>query len=97
MEFEEFPFPFLLHVVSLFAFHDMLTLRTMCISSVGGGFRKTSCLFFCFCLVVLCSVCFSISVCCFCFVVFVLFCHFTIFTYIKKEIKNNTDFIVAVF
>ena len=36
-------------VVSLFAFHCMLTLRTMCTSSVGGWFRKNYvCFFLCF-------------------------------------------------
>ena len=46
-------FPFLLYVVSLFAFHYMLTLRTMYISSVGGGFRKNISIFYFFCFLFL--------------------------------------------
>ena len=103
-------FLFLLYVVSLFAFHYMLTFRTMCISSLEGGFRKiyflfmycisVLCLylFFYFCLVIFYSICFSVSICCFYFVVafYFLFCCtcFTIFTYMNIK---NTDFTTAIF
>ena len=76
-------FHFLLYVVSLFAFHYMLTLRTMCISSVGGGFRKNLSIFcflcfYCFCYYFFYVLCFSFGVyICFLFLFScILFCLF---------------------
>ena len=54
-------FPFLLYVVSLFAFHYLLILRKMRISSVGGGIRKKS-ICFLFLLFLLLFFLYSISI-----------------------------------
>ena len=64
-------FLFLLYVVSLFAFHYMFTLRTICISSVGEGFRKICFLFSIFYFTI--SVVISISIFYFNFCVYIYF------------------------
>ena len=86
--------PLLLYVVTLFAFHCMLTLRTMCTSSVGGRVYKICLLFslfpvfcICYCLLFLYYVlvfmfiyvfCLCLVVCRFC-LFFVSVCFFVYF------------------
>ena len=67
--------------VSLFAFHYMITLRIICISSVGGGFRKI-CFCFLFSLFLLCLFLFSSILFCLFFYICILFlfcCSFLFF------------------
>ena len=68
MAFEEFSSPFVLYVVPSFAFHYMVALRTMCISSVGEGLEK---FVFCFLFSIFCFLFF-----CFLFSIFILFFYF---------------------
>ena len=72
-------FPSLLYVISLFASHYMFTLKTLCISSVGEGFRKN--LFvFCFLFSLVLVFYFYCFYCYFSFyIMFQFLCLFSVF------------------
>ena len=94
MVLEEFPSLFLLYFVSMFAFHYMLTLRTMCNSSIGGGGGLEKSIFYFFCICFFCflllflfvsvSVLFLFSCILFCLSFYIcmlfLFCCFFLFS-----------------